>query len=168
MTLVVEAAQTAGKLAETALEALDRPLLLSFQRTALRLNFGPAGDSHRNIIADRYRQIKEWLSVKEFIYKTKCPEKKGYLCAQVPSSGSTIYIYPRFGSSKCPPAITLLREAAHNAGATSEIDRDGAYPPPNAEDNAHSYEHFVEDLEKGLPMIELTPKKKVEIKPPPE
>ena len=54
-----------------------------------------------------------------------------------------------FGSLGCPPAITILHEAAHNAGATGDIDKDGSYPPPNAEDNSYSYEHFVEDLKKA-------------------
>jgi len=165
MALVLEAAQTARKLAETALEALDRPLLLSFQRTALRRNFGAAGDSHRDLITDRYRRITESLGAKNFICKTKCPEKKGHLCAQAPSTGNTIYICPPFGSPGCPPAITILHEAAHNAGATGDIDKDSLYPPANAEDNSYSYEYFVEDLKKNLPMIELTPKRgeKIEI-----
>jgi hypothetical protein len=159
MALVLEAAQAARKLAEAALEALDRPLLLSFQRTALRRNFGPAGDSHRDVITDRYRQIKESLSAEELICKTKCLEIKDHLSDRALGGGKTIYFCATLGSPGRRPAITILHEAARNAGATGEIDKDGPYPPANAEDNAYSYEHFVEDLKKNLPMIELTPKR---------
>jgi hypothetical protein len=159
MALIGEAAQAAKRLAEAALGALEQPLLSSFQRASLEHNFGPAGELHRTLIAGRYRYIKETLEAKLFVCKPQCPEKTGSLCAQAAGNGNTIFICPAFGSAGCPPAITILHEAAHNAGATADVDKDGAYPPANAEDNTYSYEHFAEDLLKGSPAIELRPKK---------
>jgi hypothetical protein len=156
---ILEAAGEAKNLVDRALTALDRPRLLSFERSAFDRHFGAGAESHRSLITERYRHIKDNLDIKVFVCKRKCPEKKGHLCAQAAGSGNTIFICPAFGSAGCPPAITILHEAAHNAGATGEVDRDGAYPPANAEDNTYSYEHFAEDLLKGSPVIELRPKK---------
>jgi hypothetical protein len=160
---ILEAARGAKKLAEVAIGALERPLLLSFQVAALNRNFGPAGDAHQSLITKRYREIRDSLATKQFICKPKCTDKKGHLCAQAPYQGNTIYICPLFGSSGCPPDYTILHEAAHNAGAKDDIDKNGAYPPANAENNAYSYEHFAGDLKKGLPTYELPTKKPAEI-----
>jgi len=61
-----------------------------------------------------------------------------------------------------------LHEAAHNAGASKDIDIDEKYPPKNAEKNAYSYEYFAVDLRKGPPEVKLPPRKEVEIKIPGE
>ena len=80
-----------------------------------------------------------------------------HLCGQAPCPGNEIILCPPFGvldikskhrkgrpKSSCPPGPTILHEAAHNAGACSDI-KSGApnYPPSNAEDNAYSYENYA-------------------------
>jgi len=65
---------------------------------------------------------------------------------------------------KLDTSQTILHEAAHNAGASKDIDKDGGYPPKDSENNAYSYEYFAVDVAKEPPKVELPPRKEVEIK----
>lgn len=71
------------------------------------------------------------------------------LCGQASCPGSAITLFPGFGTKGCPVDTLILHEAAHNAGACDDIDRGRKYPPPNAQNNAYSYEYFAADVAAG-------------------
>ena len=105
---------------------------------------------------------------KEALVKEEIPSGQlldpTHICGMGQCPGNTIVLCPDFFSSvkkeneskkknkkpraplnlPCPPAATIIHEAAHNDGACGDIEPvPPNYPPPNAENNAYSYEMYA-------------------------
>ena len=145
------AADEAKRMAGQAQGALKEPIGVYLQ--AVQAHFGALTATQKNTVIDRYGAIEKNMDDKAFECKPACPNPtaKRENCAEGETPGNKIYVCPLFESSKdCgDPAITVLHEAAHNAGATLDVDRGTGYPPAAAEDNAYSYEHFAKEAAKG-------------------
>jgi len=153
-----------------AIKALTKLLPKFRERRAIESNFGPISDKQKKTIISRYKHIETTINNKNIICLANCKTEKGSdPCAKAKCPGNMIYVCPGFGAGGCSDVgKIMLHEAAHNADACGDIDRDGDYPPANAEDNAYSYQYFVEDLQKEPEEHELPsrPEKEVEIQVP--
>lgn len=151
---IMEAIPQAEGLAARAVQAFEREIPLSYESSAMRAHFGSLGSDQKATIIARYKHIQANVGGKPYTCTKK--GKKGKegnkivdLCGQAPCPGSTITLFPDFGTAGCPAGPVLLHEAAHNAGACDDIDKDRSYPPADAEDNAYSYEYFAKDVAAG-------------------
>jgi hypothetical protein len=161
-------------LANKALTALGR-ITYPGRNEALRKHFGSVTDSQIEAIGERFRRIRDSLGAKTIVCLDHCIKatKHKLECARgkLPETvegetipGTRIELCPDFGKPGCEPGPTMVHEAAHNDGATGDVDTDGAYPPKtNPEGNTYSYEHFAVEINKGAPDVKLRPKKEVEI-----
>jgi len=149
-----EASGQAVGLAQRAVQALVRDFPLSYEMSALRANFGSLSSDQQSTITTRYKNIAASLATKA--YKCATTGKKSReggkvfdFCGEAYCPGREITLFPDFGKAQCPADAVVLHEAAHNAGACSDIDKGRNYPPAHAENNAYSYERFATDVWAG-------------------
>lgn len=148
------AIKQAEALASGAVQAFEREYPMSYEMTAMKGHFGSLRSNQKSTIIERYKHIQANLGNKTYNCVKKAKRvRKGKeivdLCGQAACPGSKIILYPDFGKETCPAGPALLHEAAHNAGACADIDKNGHYPPASAENNAYSYEYFALDVAGG-------------------
>ncbi len=80
----------------------------------------------------------------------KLKSKGKAACALGSGGRNEIFMCPDFGLSNCIPRLTMIHEAAHNAGANLDVDEGPGYPPKDSECNPYSYEYFCRDIGQGL------------------
>jgi hypothetical protein len=148
-SLILEGIEDSRKLTGRALRALET--LRSYEIAAIRSNFGSISEEQKATIISRYKRIRSTLDSKTIECLSECEGKKSDNCAVAKCPGNKISLCPLFGGPKCNSGPVILHEAAHNAGACGDIDKDGDYPPRNAENNAYSYEYFALDVAEGPP-----------------
>lgn len=151
---IAKAIAEAESMASRAVLALVRDIPLSYEMSAMNANFGALTDDQKSKIIALYKEIA--ASVGSKLYKCAKAGKKvkegGKVvdrCAEARCPGTEVTLFPDFGMEQCKAGPTLLHEAAHNAGACSDIDRGKKYPPADAEKNAYSYEFFASDVASG-------------------
>jgi hypothetical protein len=157
---LTEAIKQADGLSSRAVQALERYIPLSYEGTAMKAHFGSLDSDRKSTIIERYKHVQANLGSKTYTCDKKGKKaKQGKeivdLCAQARCPGNEITVFPDFGTERCPAGPVILHEAAHNAGACGDIDKDKSYPPSSSEDNAYSYEYFALDVAAGYKTPEL-------------
>jgi hypothetical protein len=137
---------------------------------AIRKHFGAVKDGEIDSIKARFERIRDALPAKKVVCLDHCiPTARHKIeCARGQVGGNLIQVCPAYGgaSGVCAVGVTMLHEAAHNDGATGDVDTDGDYPPKNAGNNTYSYENFAAVATKGVPEPQLRPHAPVEIQVP--
>ncbi|MGH8905001.1 MAG: eCIS core domain-containing protein [Egibacteraceae bacterium] len=166
--LIAKGKEEGKSLADSAATALSR-FTYPGRAEALQKHFGAVSDPQIETIRARYERIRDSLTTKVVVCLGRCIKSRKHKieCARGVIPGNVIRICPSFGERACDPGLTMLHEAAHNDGAKSDVDVDGAYPPTKEpEDNTYSYENFALDIGKGPPEPKLRPKEDVQIEVP--
>ncbi|CAN5908848.1 hypothetical protein BH23GEM7_BH23GEM7_24010 [soil metagenome] len=163
---IVEGIKSVKDLASRALVAFEREYPMSYESSAMTAHFGRPTSSQKATIIERYKHIRDNVEAKSYTCAAKGKTvKKGNtkvdLCGQAPCPGSSITLYPSFGSATCPAGATILHETAHNAGACDDVDNGKGYPPAESENNAYSYEYFAAALTAGSKVPTLPKRKTV-------
>lgn len=160
LALVQDAIKKAEALATRAVQAFEREYPLSYESAAMTAHFGTIGSDQKSKIVERYKHVLANLGSKTYTCaKDNKRVREGNevvdVCGQAMCPGSTITLFPVFGSETCPAGPVLLHEAIHNAGGCDDINKGGNYPPSSSEDNAYSYEYFALDVTAGYKAPEL-------------
>ncbi len=145
----------AHMLASEAVKVLDTGLTSVGVTAALTTHFGNVSDKTKAVIVERYKHIRDNLVGKTYTCAaTRKTKRTGQtsvdLCGEASCPGTTVTVFPTFGSKGCPAGQTLLHESAHSAGACADVLSGKGYPPAKAENNAWSYENFAVDALKGF------------------
>lgn len=160
LAVVQDAIKKAEALATRAVQAFEREYPLSYESAAMTAHFGSIGSDQKSKIVERYKHVIANLNSKTYTCaKDNKKVREGAevvdICGQAMCPGSTITLFPVFGSETCPAGPVLLHEAIHNAGACDDINKGGSYPPSSSEDNAYSYEYFALDVTAGYKSPDL-------------
>jgi len=145
----------AHTLASAAVKVLDTGLTSIGATAALTTHFGTVSDKTKAVIVERYKHIRDNLVGKTYTCAATGKKKKTGktivdLCGEASCPGTTVTVFPTFGSKGCPAGQTSLHESAHSAGACADVLSGKGYPPAKAENNAWSYENFAVDALKGF------------------
>jgi hypothetical protein len=155
--LIQDGIEQAKNLAAGAINAFNRQIRRPHESDAIKEHFGTLDSSKTQTVVDRYTHIYDTVESKTYTCKEKDKtsgkgDTKVGICGEAAIPGSTISLYPNFGTEVCSSAgAVILHEAAHNAGAKGDIDRGAAnYPPKDAENNAYSYEYCALEIAAGI------------------
>lgn len=162
--ILAKAIKDAAPLAQVALNKLTTGILAADVEAydAFNANFGDPTDDRIKAVVKVYESIKKSLDSKDIVCLPKCEKSKkdpkADTCA-LAAPGKVISICPEFFRRPCSDLqdFVILHESAHNAGAGGNQDKDPKntpakkkqYPPKSGEDNAYSYQYFVDDIQKG-------------------
>lgn len=160
LPVVQDAIKKAEALATRAVQAFEREYPLSYESAAMTAHFGTLGSDQKSKIVERYKHVLASLNSKTYTCardnkRVTEGNEVSDLCGQAMCPGSTITLFPVFGSETCPAGPVLLHEAIHNAGACDDINKGRNYPPSSSEDNAYSYEYFALDVTAGYKTPDL-------------
>jgi hypothetical protein len=174
---LTQAIKGAGDLTGAAIDRLSGLIEADIEaKKAFEANFGEATDDRVKAVLKVYGEIKKSIDGKTIVCDAKCAQRNtdSVVCANA-APGDTITVCPEFFIDPCKgsqPAI-LLHEAAHNASAMGNQDKDNkkakkkSYPPKDGENNAYSYQHFAEDIQNktfdSKPVMNRP--KEIEVKP---
>jgi len=146
--LVTDAHNLAIQWARAAYNQLDDPVSDEVQ-ALLNSHFGP--DANRQRIRDRFNGIITRLDRGTVIYL--CNSENARRCRDGETEAETDVGAQLGWTNLCPPffdlpnstrrALTLIHEAAHNAGAGGDVYIGDNYPGNNPFNNAESYGQFA-------------------------